>query len=121
MTKAIHIEELARALPPSQFAIIRALRRLWPDGRLVMLEGQRLASPVIDSAEDLARLQAQGDQLPRLGRCDWLDNLDPAPESGPLTAAQHWLALAVAAVNAGLTAQDQMLADTPDRDRPAKT
>ena len=123
MTKAIHVEELARALPPGQFAIVAALRRLHPDGRLVIRDARRLDVPVITFAEDLhdlARLQVQNIPLPRLGRCNWLDSLDPAPLSGPLAAAQGWLTLAVAAVNTGLAAEKQTLANAPDRDRPAR-
>jgi hypothetical protein len=117
MTKACLVPELSRMVLPTQYAVIAALRKLYPGGRLEVRADGRIAVPAITASSELADLSQLQDApaLPRLGRCNWLDDAGPAPMHGPLAAAQAWLGNAVDGVNARLAASAQA---HPRRDAP---
>lgn len=106
MTKPCLVPELSRALPPAQYAVIAALRKLTHGGVLAIRQDGGIATPEISAARDLQELaRAQtAPALPRLGRCDWLDAAGHAPVNESLAAARQWLDRVMEGVNAGLAA-----------------
>lgn len=104
------IAELGRALPPRPAGIVNALRTVFPDETLQLDARGGIATPTLRSARDLAALEgarrANQTLLPRLGRCEWLDEMEPAPLDGDVKTAQDWLSRAVKVINRGLSLPD---------------
>lgn len=103
MTRPIYIERLRRMVAPPQYALLERFRLLYRDSEYHLDDAGYLEIPKLRDPKQLSELSSYLNRTAnlagRIGRCNWLDQIDGPPVDGSIEEAQAWVNQAVGAMN----------------------